>query len=141
MTETILSDSAEATRAHAANLAARAAPGMVILLQGELGAGKTEWVKGFAAALGYVGGVTSPTFSLLHEYSGGRLPIFHWDLYRLPAKTDWKELELPDHLPGPGVTLIEWPDRYPGPWPEGCWEVTLQHLANDHRSITVSLHG
>ncbi|NJK93010.1 MAG: hypothetical protein HC904_15025 [Blastochloris sp.] len=60
----------------------------------------------------------APTFSLLHEYSGGRLPLYHWDLYRLGPDTDWSVLDLNDHLPSSGITVVEWPERFPGPWPQ-----------------------
>ncbi len=137
MNYVIETDSPAETRAHAAAFAAETLPGTVIRLSGDLGAGKTEWVKGFAAGLGFTGPVTSPTFSLLHEYHGGRLPLFPWDLYRLSPDTNWLDLDLPDHLPGSGVTLIEWPDRYRGPWPRGSWHLHFNHSANDHRRITL----
>ena len=85
-----------------------ARPGSVIALIGGLGAGKTQWVKGFAAGLGCTGDVSSPTFGLLHCYDGGRLPLFHYDFYRLQddhelLATGWDEI-----LDARGVVIAEW---------------------------------
>lgn len=129
MTSPYPSASPSDTRRHAASFASQLGPGSAIRLLGDLGAGKTEWVKGLAAALGFPGDVTSPTFALLHEYRGGSWPIFHWDLYRLNPNTDWHLLDLPDHLAGSGITIVEWPDRYPGPWPRGCREIRIEMTA------------
>ncbi|MDR1305087.1 MAG: tRNA (adenosine(37)-N6)-threonylcarbamoyltransferase complex ATPase subunit type 1 TsaE [Verrucomicrobiales bacterium] len=132
-----LSRSPADTRAHAARLAAGIGAGAVLRLRGDLGAGKTTWLQGFVAALGATARVTSPTFALLHEYRDGRLPVFHWDLYRLGADTDWSLLDLPEQLPGDrGVTVIEWPDRYPGPWPEkNCRDITITVSGATRRRI------
>lgn len=126
----------DATRDHAASIAATCGGGEIFLLKGDLGAGKTEWVKGFAQTLGYSGEVTSPTFSLSHEYPGSSLTLYHWDLYRLDSATDWDSLDLYDHLRDPhGVTLVEWPERFPHPWPPGAITVTLSILENETRRI------
>ena len=86
--------SEEETRQVAARLAGALAPGTVILLHGDLGAGKTAFVRGLAEGLGVAEDeVSSPTFTLVHEYRGGRLPLYHADLYRLPAGTTLDELE------------------------------------------------
>lgn len=127
--------SPEETRAAAAELAAACREGTVIRLHGDLGAGKTQWVKGFAAALGFTGEVTSPTFSLLHEYEGKGGTVHHWDLYRLEAKTDWEVLDLAEHLDGDGITVVEWPERYPGPWPDGVWDVRITMTGPEGRRI------
>jgi len=105
------------TRAVARDWAAALEAGTVVRLIGDLGAGKTTFVQGLAEGLGCGTVPTSPTFSLLHEYAGGRLLLHHWDLYRLHPGTDWQQLDLVDHLPGEGITVVEWPDRYPGTWP------------------------
>ncbi len=111
---------------------------MVIRLHGGLGAGKTTWIQGLAAGLGATDAVTSPTFSLLHEYRSSRIPLFHWDLYRLDSKTDWHLLDLPDQLPGPGITVVEWPERYLDCWPEAaCWDIEIHLLNETDRSITI----
>src|SRR3954451_22957372 len=101
------------TEALAARVGAAARPGDVIALTGELGAGKTAFVRGLAAGLGIdPEDVASPTFTMVAEYRGGRLTLFHVDLYRLdPAETDM--LPLREYAYGAGVTAIEWFDRLP----------------------------
>jgi tRNA threonylcarbamoyladenosine biosynthesis protein TsaE len=107
-----LVQNAEETRAIGIALGQAAQPGDVLWLHGELGAGKTEMTKGVAEGLGCHAPVSSPSFALIHEYLGGRLPLFHIDLYRLdaPAALD---LGLEDYLEGDGVTVIEWGERLP----------------------------
>lgn len=92
-------------------MAAGLAPGTTILLTGDLGAGKTAFVKGLAEGLGLdPDDVTSPTFTLVHEYRGGRLPLIHVDLYRLD-RADLDEIGLDADLALEGVTAVEWPER------------------------------
>jgi len=99
------------TQAVASELAATLKPGDVLLLSGDLGAGKTTFVKGLAAGLGIdPDEVSSPTFTLLHEYRGGRLTLYHADLYRLD-KTATDDLGLEETGVRDGVLAIEWPDR------------------------------
>jgi tRNA threonylcarbamoyladenosine biosynthesis protein TsaE len=105
------STSEAATRAIAAALAPSLRPGAVILLSGDLGAGKTAFVRGLAEGLGIdPDEVTSPTFTLVHEYRGGRLPLIHVDLYRLD-RAELDEIGLDQDLAATGVTAVEWPDR------------------------------
>jgi len=130
-----ISRSAEETRANAAAFAARSSSGTVVCLHGDLGAGKTEWVKGLLEALGSAESVTSPTFSLVHEYREGRWPVYHWDLYRLHPGTDWSAIDLPDQLPGEGLTVVEWPERYPDPWPGSTWHIRLTVRPDESREI------
>ena len=108
---------AEATRAHAARSLGSLAPGTIIRLHGPLGAGKSEWVRGLAAALGIPGQVPSPTFTLCQPLRGGKWPLDHWDLYRLENARDWDSLGWPNCLVTSGLVAVEWPDRFPGPWP------------------------
>ena len=111
------------------------APDAVILLTGELGAGKTAFVRGMAEGLGAdPGAVSSPTFTLVQEYRGGRLPLFHVDLYRLkPAEVD--DLGL-DELTVGGVLAIEWPDRLPRPI-EGAIAVRIDYVDDTTRRIEI----
>ena len=88
-------------------------PGSVIALVGGLGAGKTHWTKGFAAGLGSTADVTSPTFGLVHEYSGGRLPVFHFDFYRLASAAELIALGWDEYLDQSGVIIAEWGDKFP----------------------------
>jgi tRNA threonylcarbamoyladenosine biosynthesis protein TsaE len=90
--------------------AARA--GDVLALTGDLGAGKTQFVKGFVAGAGSRADVTSPTFVLVHEYADGRLPIFHFDFYRIEDRDALLALGFDDYVFGDGVAVIEWADRY-----------------------------
>ncbi|MBW5448316.1 tRNA (adenosine(37)-N6)-threonylcarbamoyltransferase complex ATPase subunit type 1 TsaE [Cohnella sp. CFH 77786] len=95
------------TAAFAAQLAARADAGTLLALDGDLGAGKTRFAQAFAAALGVPGIVNSPTFTIIKEYEGGRLPFYHMDVYRLSlAEAD--ELGLDEYFLGEGVSLVEW---------------------------------
>ncbi len=88
-------------------------PGMVIALIGGLGAGKTHWTKGFVAGLGSAAEVTSPTFGLVHEYPGGRLPVFHLDFYRLENADELIAIGWDEYLEADGVVIAEWGDRFP----------------------------
>jgi tRNA threonylcarbamoyladenosine biosynthesis protein TsaE len=104
-------NSVEAAQAFGEAWAADVAAGDILALHGVLGAGKTQLVKGLARGLGFRGDVTSPTFTFIHEYRGGRLPIFHVDLYRIEEERAAINLGLEEFLPGEGVTVIEWPER------------------------------
>jgi tRNA threonylcarbamoyladenosine biosynthesis protein TsaE len=111
----VRSTSAEATRAMAAALAALARPGDLILLSGDLGAGKTTFAQGFAHALGVTDPVTSPTFTLVHTYSGGRWRVHHADLYRLDRTDEVLDLALTELVDDrQSVLLVEWGDVVAG---------------------------
>jgi tRNA threonylcarbamoyladenosine biosynthesis protein TsaE len=86
--------------------------GDIIALVGDLGSGKTQFVKGLVAGLGSDAGVTSPTFTLVHEYFGGRLPVYHFDFYRLEDSAAASRLGVDEYLFGDGVSVIEWADRF-----------------------------
>ena len=133
--DAILSRSDAETEAIGADLATRLVAGSRVLLYGELGAGKTAFVRGLAAGLGVdPDEVSSPTFTLVQEYRG-RLPLYHVDLYRLaPAEVD--DLGL-DALAADGVLAIEWAERMPRADP-GAIEVRLEHAGEDQRRITVT---
>ena len=90
----------------------QARPGEVFALSGDLGAGKTQFVKGFVAGLGSTIEVTSPTFVLVHEYGDGRLPVYHFDFYRVESRQALSRLGFDDYVFGDGVSVIEWADRY-----------------------------
>jgi tRNA threonylcarbamoyladenosine biosynthesis protein TsaE len=90
-----------------------AAKGDVFALTGDLGAGKTQFVKGAVASMGSKAEVTSPTFVLVHEYEDGRLPVYHFDFYRLDNSEAVLRLGFDEYVFGDGVSLIEWADRYP----------------------------
>jgi len=104
-------NSVEAAQAFGESWAADLVGGEILALHGVLGAGKTQLAKGLARGLGYRGDVTSPTFTIVHEYRGGRLTMFHIDLYRIKDERDATHIGLEEYLPGDGVTVIEWPER------------------------------
>lgn len=106
-------ESVAAMEALGREAATQARPGSVIALVGGLGAGKTHWTKGFAAGIGSAADVTSPTFGLIHEYSGGRLPVFHLDFYRLDSAAELVALGWDELLEEDGVVIAEWADKFP----------------------------
>jgi tRNA threonylcarbamoyladenosine biosynthesis protein TsaE len=126
---TILS-SIEASQAFGESWAAELTGGEIFALHGVLGAGKTQLVKGLARGLGFEGDVTSPTFTLIHEYLGGRLPIYHIDLYRVRSEKEAVDLGIEEYLPSDGITVIEWPDRIPSLLPPQTrhWELQVVSL-------------
>jgi tRNA threonylcarbamoyladenosine biosynthesis protein TsaE len=113
--QTVISHSPEETQALGEAWGRAAQEGLVIGLSGDLGAGKTQLVKGIARGLGYDGKVQSPTFALINEYSGGRLSIFHLDLYRLETREQIIGAGLEEYFYQPrGVAVIEWIERWTG---------------------------
>jgi tRNA threonylcarbamoyladenosine biosynthesis protein TsaE len=107
-----ISKSAEETMAAGRTYSRDARKGDVFALRGDLGAGKTQFVKGFVAGLGSRSEVTSPTFVLVHEYGDGRLPVYHFDFYRVESRQALSRLGFDDYIFGDGVCVIEWADRY-----------------------------
>ena len=131
------SNSEEQTRQIAAVLARDLRAGAVILLQGDLGAGKTAFVRGLAEGLGInTDDVTSPTFTLVHEYRGGRLPLIHVDLYRLD-RADLDEIGLDQDLAATGVVAIEWPERLSRAI-NGARQIDIADRGGDQRDITIA---
>ena len=130
------SSSEAATRALAAALAPSLMPGAVILLSGDLGAGKTAFVRGLAEGLDLdPDAVTSPTFTLVHEYRGGRLPLIHVDLYRLD-RAELDEIGLDEDLAAHGVTAVEWAERLTRGITDAI-AVRITDEGGDRRSITI----
>ena len=135
MAESLTSSEAE-TAAAGAQLAASLQRGDVVLLYGELGAGKTAFTRGLAEGLGVRGEeVSSPTFPLVQEYHG-RLPLYHVDLYRLTER-EVDDLGLEELVIGDGVVVIEWAERWRGR-PDDVIEVRFEHLDEDRRRLTLS---
>jgi tRNA threonylcarbamoyladenosine biosynthesis protein TsaE len=124
------------TRDLAACLAAAARPGDLICLRGELGAGKTQFAKGFGAGLSVTETINSPSYILMAEYAG-RLPMFHLDLYRLADAADALAGGLLDERQANGVTLVEWPERMAELLPASRLDVLIEVGAGDARTITV----
>jgi tRNA threonylcarbamoyladenosine biosynthesis protein TsaE len=135
MSETRTTHSEEETAATAREMAARLGPGDVVLLSGNLGAGKTAFVRGLAEGLGIdPGEVSSPTFTLVHEYRGGRLTLYHVDLYRL-ERTAADDLGLEEMGVADGVLAIEWPDRLTHALP-GALAIHIDIVDDETRRIT-----
>ena len=131
------SNSEADTRAIAGALAPTLTPGAVVLLSGDLGAGKTAFVRGLAEGLGLdPDEVTSPTFTLVHEYRGGRLPLIHVDLYRLD-RAELDEVGLDQDLAAKGVTAVEWAERLTRPISEALI-VKIVDQGEDLRSIEIN---
>jgi tRNA threonylcarbamoyladenosine biosynthesis protein TsaE len=131
--------SADDLRALAAALGRVVAAGDVVGLVGDLGAGKTTFVQGLAAGLG-AGAATSPTFTLVHVHEGGRLPLYHVDLYRLDREAELEDVGLDDLYRQPGVVAVEWWDKFPAAQPA---EHLVVHIAPDGpgRRVSVTAAG
>jgi tRNA threonylcarbamoyladenosine biosynthesis protein TsaE len=136
---TSISHSPEETETLGETWGRAAAPGLVIGLSGDLGAGKTRLVKGLARGLGIVERVHSPTFALVNIYSGGRLALFHLDLYRLDTPQQIAAAGLEEYLAPTGVTVIEWPERWFGS-PESS-TVNRQSLPARFRQVRIEVTG
>jgi tRNA threonylcarbamoyladenosine biosynthesis protein TsaE len=135
--EVVESASAAETEALGARIAARLQPGDVVLLSGDLGAGKTTLIRGACRALGITSPVTSPTFTIGQRYSGGRLPVSHLDLYRLESLEDEDPALLDDYLRPEAVAFVEWPGAGEGRFGRPALEVRLAHVDEERRRIEV----
>jgi tRNA threonylcarbamoyladenosine biosynthesis protein TsaE len=125
----------EETRALGRELGLALPENAVVGLSGDLGAGKTEFVKGIAEGLGITDSVTSPTFSLVHEYRNARLPLFHMDFYRLENEKELDEIGFDDYLREPGICAIEWADKFPSRLPADAVWVKIQISSANERMI------
>jgi tRNA threonylcarbamoyladenosine biosynthesis protein TsaE len=123
------------TRRLAAEFALSTREGDVIVLTGDLGAGKTEFVKGLAHGLGSSQPVSSPTFTLVQEYRGGRLPLFHMDFYRLESEAELIEIGLDDYLSAGGVCVIEWGEKFSSSLPPDFTTVSIRLGEGDERIL------
>jgi tRNA threonylcarbamoyladenosine biosynthesis protein TsaE len=125
------SETEEIGRQHAKELRA----GSILALKGELGSGKTQFTKGVAVGLGSATEVTSPTFTIIHEYSGGRLPVYHFDFFRLEDQQAATQLGLDDYFFGDGVSIIEWADRFPELIPQEAKWIAFRMKSEQEREI------
>ncbi len=132
---TCISRSPEETLRLGEAWAREAAPGWVFALDGELGTGKTLLAQGLARGLGVTEQVTSPTFTLVHEHTGGRLPLCHLDFYRLDDDAQILAAGLEPYLTPQGVTIVEWMDRWRGPRPARGRHARLIDLGTTERRI------
>ena len=118
-------------------LAERLSPGSVVALSGDLGTGKTHLVKGIADGLGYdPAAVRSPTFTIVHVHEGARLPLYHFDLYRLQTPDELYELGYEEYVYGTGVTVVEWPERAADLLPDDTLWIRLTHSSAHERTLT-----
>ena len=111
-------------------------PGTVIAYRGDLGAGKTAFTRGLAAGLGYTDMVTSPTYTIVNEYLGGRLPLFHFDMYRLRCSDDLFDIGWEDYLERGGVCAVEWSENVDDAMEDAVY-ITIEKLGEDSRRITI----
>jgi len=132
----IITNSPEQTEAVGAALGKLLSPGTVIAYRGDLGAGKTAFTRGLARGLGYADPVTSPTYTIVNEYLGGRLPLFHFDMYRLRSSEDLWDIGWEDYLDRGGVCAVEWSENVEDAL-EDALTVTIEKLGEDSRRITV----
>ena len=110
--------------------------GTIIAYRGDLGAGKTAFTRGLARGLGYAEPVTSPTYTIVNEYLGGRLPLFHFDMYRLGSSDDLWDIGWEDYLDRNGICAVEWSENVEDAL-EGAITVTIEKLGEDARRITI----
>lgn len=125
--------SSEETLGYGRKMAEGMKGGEIFALVGELGAGKTTLTRGLMEGLGYGEAVTSPTFSLVQEYRGGRLEVFHFDFYRVENEGELIELGWDEYLERGGVVVVEWPNRYPGLLPTGTRWIFLEREGEGRR--------
>jgi len=112
-------------------LAAELTAGSVLAMTGDLGAGKTTFTKAIAKGLGIDGPVTSPTFTILQEYKQGRLPLYHFDVYRVYDEEELFEIGFDEYLHGDGVCIIEWADLVEDMLPEDCIRINIKYDEKD----------
>ena len=140
MTQIFETYSPEETRALGKTLGEQAFPGEIICLNGELGVGKTVLTKGFAEGLGVAEPVTSPTFTMIQEYKSGRLPLYHFDVYRIGDPEEMDELGYEEYFFGEGVTMIEWSTLISELIPMSARKILIEKDSEkneDYRRITI----
>ncbi len=131
----------EETFALGVQLGQEAQPGQVYCLEGDLGAGKTVFAQGFARGLGITGAVSSPTFTILQSYEEGRLPFYHFDVYRIADIEEMDEIGYEDCFFGTGVSLVEWPGKICEILPEDAIWITVEkdlERGFDYRRISMT---
>ena len=131
-----ISNSPAETEAIGAALGKILTPGAIVAYRGDLGAGKTAFTRGLARGLGYAESVTSPTYTIVNEYLGGRLPLFHFDMYRLRSSDDLWGIGWDDYLDRGGVCAVEWSENVADAM-EDAITVTIEKLGDDCRRITI----
>ncbi len=133
------SRSEEDTQELAENIESEKFPGMVICLTGELGSGKTVFVKGFAKALEIKETITSPTYNIIKEYSDGQMPLYHMDLYRLDEKKE--DIGLLDYFNKDGICIIEWPEMMSDDLPKERLDIDIKVIDEETRVLVLKPYG
>lgn len=128
--------SAEKTRQLGEWLAGRLKAGDTLLLRGELGSGKSEFTRGLAKGLGVTETVTSPSFTILNVYESGRLPLYHFDWYRLEDSGELYELGMDEYLGGDGIAAVEWPEQCEDAVPEDALEIRFRYVDENTRDLS-----
>ena len=136
-----VTNSATETRTLGERLAGKLKAGDVILLEGELGAGKSELARGTARGLGVTETVTSPSFTILNVYESGRIPLYHFDWYRLESSEELYELGMDEYLGGDGIALVEWPGKCPDAVPADCLRIRISAEGENTRIIEAEPEG
>ena len=132
-----ITNSPEETEALGERLARTLTPGTVLAYRGDLGAGKTAFTRGLARGLGYKEPVTSPTYTIVNEYLGGRLPLFHFDMYRLSSEEDLWDIGWEDYLERGGVCAVEWSENVAAAL-TGAMLVSIEKTGENTRKITIT---
>lgn len=135
---TYISDSPSETEAAGREFAWDLPAGSVVALTGELGSGKTRFVKGLVSEIGASAEVTSPTFTLIHEYTGGRAPVYHFDFFRIEDRRSAERLGLEEYFFGDGICVVEWADKFPELIPNGARWISFETKSETDRLITIS---
>lgn len=130
-----VTNSPSETEALGESLAGQLEPGTVIAFTGDLGAGKTAFVRGLARGLGVQERVTSPTFTIVNEYEGGRLPLFHFDMYRLGSADEFFDIGWEDYLARGGICAVEWSENVSDALDNDCLRVDIRRGENDDQRI------
>ena len=129
------------TRALGEKLAHLLLPGDVLLLWGDLGAGKSELTRGIAKGLGIAGPISSPSFTIMNVYDDGRIPLYHFDWYRLQSSEELYEMGMDEYLGGDGVAVIEWPGQCSDAIPETCLSIIIEPQEDETRRILFDYRG
>lgn len=135
--QTVITHSRLETESFAAEFAKTVGAGTVIAFEGDLGAGKTCFTSGFAKGMGYLGEVNSPTFAIVNEYLGGRLDIYHFDMYRVEGWDDLYTTGYFEYLEMGGVLMVEWSENIASALPEDTVKVTIETLSENERRISI----
>ncbi len=135
-----VTNSENETQELGARLGRRVGPGVVVAFTGDLGAGKTAFTRGLARGLGIETRVTSPTFTIVNEYEGGRLPLFHFDMYRLDSSDELFDIGWEDYLSRGGVCAVEWSENVSDALEEGTIFVEICRGTSDHQRV-ITIEG